>query len=228
MAQKELLFLESLRLANGLSDNKLCELAEFLRIEQHMKVTLRHIEGPWDDGWVLDKHSLHSVCIGHDEFGYARYDTTRSEVGEATFQLKYRSDWTQVQPLALAIAEHAYPMLGKVGFIVPMPASRQRPRQPVTELAIELGRLVGVPVFGNLLLKAANGKSLKDIGTKAEKIEAIRDSFSVNDEIEGSGPWDVLVVDDLFDTGASMEAACTVLRAYPKVRKIYVVALTWR
>lgn len=193
-----------------------------------MKVSLRQIAGPWDDGWVLDKHSLHSVCVGHDEFGHARYETTRSEVGEATFQLKYRSDWTQVQPLAQAMAEHAYPKLGKVGFIVPMPASRKRPRQPVTELAIELGRLVGVPVFSNLLLKAANGKSLKDIGTKAEKIEAIGDSFSVHDEIEGSGPWDVLVVDDLFDTGASMEAACTVLRGYPKVRKIYVAALTWR
>lgn len=193
-----------------------------------MKVSLRQIEGPWDDGWVLDKHSLHSVYIGDDEFGHARYDTTRTEVGEATFQLKYRSDWTQAKPLAQAIAEHAYPKLGKVDFIVPMPASRQRPRQPVTEVAMELGRLVDVPVFDNLLLKAANGKSLKDLRTKAEKIEAIGDGFSVNDEIEGNGPWNVLVVDDLFDTGASMEAACTLLRAYPKVRRIYVVALTWR
>lgn len=193
-----------------------------------MKVSLRHIEGPWDDGWVLDKHSLHSVYIGDDEFGHPRYDTTRTEVGEATFQLKYRNDWTQVKPLAQAIAEHAYPKLGKVGFIVPMPASKQRPRQPVAEVAMELGRLVDVPVFDNLLLKAANGKSLKDLRTKVEKIERIGDSISVNDEIEGNGPWNVLLVDDLFDTGASMEAACMVLRAYPKVRRIYVTALTWR
>lgn len=193
-----------------------------------MKVSLRHIEGPWDDGWVLDKHSLHSVYIGDDEFGHPRYDTTRTEVGEATFQLKYRNDWTKVKPLAQAIAEHAYPNLGKVGFIVPMPASKQRPRQPVAEVAMDLGRLVDVPVFDNLLLKAPNGKSLKDLRTKVEKIETIGDGFSVNDEIEGNGPWDVLLVDDLFDTGASMEAACTVLRTYPKVRRIYVTALTWR
>lgn len=193
-----------------------------------MKVSIRQIDGPWDSGWVLDKHSLHSVYIGDDAYGHARYDTTRTEAGEATFQLKYRSDWMQAKPLAQAIAEHIYPKLDNVGLVVPMPASRQRPRQPVTAVATELGQLVGVPVFDTLLLKAANGKSLKDMRTKAEKIEAIGDSFSVHDGIEGNGPWNVLVVDDLFDTGASMEAACKVLRAYPKVRKIYIAALTWR
>ena len=115
-----------------------------------------------------------------------------------------------------------------VGFIVPMPPSTQRLRQPVTDVANELSALLKVPVFDNLLLKAANDKSLKDLNTQDEKIEAIGDSFSVHDGIEGNGPWNVLVVDDLFHTGASMEAACKALRTYPKVRKIYVAALTWR
>jgi predicted amidophosphoribosyltransferase len=193
-----------------------------------LKASLRQIRGPWDDGWVLDKHTLQSVYLGDDEHGHARFDTTRTEVGEATYQLKYRSDWAQVKPLAQAIAEHICPKLANVGFIVPMPASNPRHRQPVTEVANELGALVKVPVFDSLLVKAANGKSLKDLHTKDEKIEAIGDSFSVNDGIQGNGPWNVLVVDDLFHTGASMEAACKVLRAYPKVRKVYVAALTWR
>lgn len=193
-----------------------------------MKVSLRQIHGPWDEGWVLDKHSVGSVCVGHNEFGHPVFDTTRTEVGEATFQLKYRSDWTQAKPLAEAIAKHVYPKLTKVGFIVPMPASTQRARQPVTEVANELGALVTIPVFDNLLLKAANGKSLKNLNTKDEKIEAIGDGFSVSDTITNDGQWNVLVVDDLFHTGASMEAACKVLRTYPKVRNIYVAALTWR
>lgn len=192
-----------------------------------MKVSLRQIDGPWDVGWVLDKHIVQSLYAGEDEYGHARFNTTRTEVGEATYQLKYRSDWSQTVVLAQAVVEHIYPKLDKVGFIVPMPASKHRPRQPVTEVANELGRLVKVPVFDNLLLKAADGKPLKDLHTKAEKIEAIGNAFSVNDGIEGNGPWNVLLIDDLFDTGASMEAACQVLRAYPKVRKIYVAALTW-
>jgi predicted amidophosphoribosyltransferase len=59
-------------------------------------------------------------------------------------------------------------------------------------------------------------------------MEAIGNGFSVNDEITNVGKWNVLLVDDLFHTGASMEAACNALRAYPKVGKIYVAALTWR
>lgn len=193
-----------------------------------MKVSLRQIQGPWDNGWVLDKHTLHSIYLGDDEYGHARYDTTRTEVGEATFQLKYRSDCAQAKPLAKALADHIYPKFAQVGFILPMPASVQRTRQPVTEVANELGALVKVPVFSNILLKAANGTSLKNLNTKKEKVEAIGNSFSVNDAITNNGKWNVLVVDDLFHTGASMEAACNVLRTYSKVRNIYVAALTWK
>jgi predicted amidophosphoribosyltransferase len=177
---------------------------------------------------VLDKHTLHSIYLGDDEYGHARYDTTRTEVGEATFQLKYRNDLAQTKPLAKAIADHIYSKFSQVGFILPMPASNQRTRQPVTEVANELGALVKVPVFSNILLKATNGTSLKNLNTKEEKVEAIGDSFSVNDAITNNGKWNVLVVDDLFHTGASMEAACKVLRTYPKVGNIYVAALTWR
>lgn len=193
-----------------------------------MKVSLRQIRGPWNDGWVLDKHSVSSVFLGNDEHGHPQFNTTRTEVGEATYQLKYHKDWAQAKPLAQAIADYIYPKLSQVGFIIPMPASSQRARQPVTEVANKLGGLVKAPVFSNLLIKAKNGKSLKDLDTKDEKIEAIGGSFSVNDEISENGRWNVLVVDDLFHTGASMEAACKVLRTYAKVGRIYVAALTWR
>lgn len=193
-----------------------------------LNAQLRQISGPWDDGWVLDKHSISSVYLGDDENGRRRFDTKRTEVGEASYQLKYKQDWKQAMPLAQAIVDNIYPKFGNVGFIVPMPASNPRPRQPVTEVANALGSIVQRPVFDNLLLKAANGHSLKDLGTKAEKVKAIGDSFSINDVLEGNGPWNVLVVDDLFHTGASMEAACKALRSYPKVRRVYVAALTWK
>ncbi len=193
-----------------------------------MDVVLRQLQGPWDAGWALNKHMLRSTYLGDDEYGHPRFESVRTDVGEATYQLKYRQDWGQAQHLAKALLDQVVPKFAGIGFIVPMPASTARARQPVTEVAQALSALSGIPVFPDLLLKATTGKSLKDLQTKEEKIEAIGDSFTVHDTIQGTGPWNVLVVDDLFHTGASMEAACAALRKYPKVSKVYVAALTWR
>ena len=193
-----------------------------------MDVVLKEIRGQWDHGFVLNKHMLRSTYIGDDDSGHPRFESVRTDIGEALFLLKYRQNWDQVQHLAKALLDHAIPRFADIGFIVPMPASTMRTRQPVTEVAQTLGAMAGLPVFPDCLRKAGNGKSLKDLRTKQEKIDAIGDSFSVHDSIQGDGPWNVLIVDDLFHTGASMDAACAALRKCPKVRSIYAAALTWR
>ncbi len=193
-----------------------------------MKVALREIAGPWTQGWVLDKHTLKSTYLGDDAQCHAQFDTVRSEAGEATYQLKYRSQWDRASVLAEALAEYIWPKLGRVGFIVPMPASKSRPRQPVTEVANALGLMKTVPVFENSLLKSAPGKMLKDLTTKEEKLAVLSGTFSIHDAISDSGKWNVLLIDDLFDTGASMEEACKALRSYTKVDGIYVAAFTWK
>ncbi|MFV9689184.1 ComF family protein [Pantoea sp. KXB45] len=193
-----------------------------------MNVNLRDIAGNWNKGVVLDKHSKSSVVTGQNEYGHNVYETIRTDVGQALFQLKYRSDWDQVQPLAKCLYDNAYPLFANVGFIVPMAASKVRTRQPVTEVAQALAKLTGVPCFTDMLLKAAGGVSLKDLDTKEQKVAAIADSFSCKETIQNEGRWNVLLIDDLYHTGASMEAACAALRGYNKINNIYVAALTWR
>lgn len=100
-----------------------------------MKVSLKQINGPWDQGWVLDKHMVSSTFLGNDDRGHPCFDNQRTEIGEATYQLKYQKDWNQVGPLAQAVATNVFPRLDQVGFVVPMPASNIRQRQPVTEVA---------------------------------------------------------------------------------------------
>ncbi|MGK3494654.1 ComF family protein [Citrobacter youngae] len=194
-----------------------------------MNVNLKKIEGNWALGYALDKHTLSSRIAGYYDSGRPKWDNTRSEAGEAMFLLKYRDDYSQIESIAQAILnEIITPHFPEIGFVVPMPASKQREVQPVTKLAERVAELLGVVCIKNSLLKAATGASLKDLTTKEEKEIAISGAFSVVDRITNEGPWNVLLIDDLFDTGATMEAACDALGGYNKVKGIYVATISWK
>lgn len=196
-----------------------------------MQVQIRQIVGNWDCGYALHKHTLSSEYIGDDANGHPQFDTTRSEPGEALFRLKYRADWTNAAPIAAAVHSHIFPLLEKVDLIIPMPPSTVRAKQPVDEIAKELAKLSGIPVFHNIVVKAptpSGSPQLKNLRSKAEKEAALEGRFTINDEITDEGTWNALMLDDLFDTGATMEAVCTVLRTYPKIDKVFAATVTWK
>jgi predicted amidophosphoribosyltransferase len=196
-----------------------------------MDVQVKQLVGSWDAGYALHKHMLSAVYVGDDEWGHARFDKTRSEPGEALYQLKYRNDWNQVGPLAAQIQTTILPLFGKVGLIIPVPASTVRARQPVNELANALGRLTGIPVFDEMIVKSpapAGSPALKNLQNKEEKDAALAGRISINEGISNEGRWNALLLDDLFDTGATMDAVCQALRTYKKIKHIYVAAITWK
>ena len=196
-----------------------------------MEVQGKKIQGSWDLGYVLHKHTISSVYLGVDEWGHNRFDNTRSEPGEALYQLKYQSDWSQVEPLAAQIKETLLPLFGKIGLIIPMPASTVRARQPVNELAYALGKLMDTPVFDGMIVKApapVGSPALKNLHNRAEKDAALAGRFTINDAITNDGHWNALLLDDLFDTGATMDAVCKALRTYKKINQIYAAAITWK
>lgn len=190
-----------------------------------MDVNVREISGVWDLGYSLDKHTLSSTPVGYNEFGHMQFDTVRPEAGEALYQLKYRSDYSQVPIIARQLFESLNGCFLSSGLIVPMPPSKSRTRQPVTEIAREYARLKGVPCIENLLVKTSATPPMKDIESRDEKVEALMGAFTVYDVL-GSGVYDVLIIDDLFDTGSSLEAATNVLKAYSKIRSVYVATVT--
>lgn len=195
-----------------------------------MNVNIKTITGNWDLGYAMDKHLIRSTYLGDNEYGKPMFNNERTAVGEAVYQLKYKNNMSQVDALAQCLLDSAIPLFDNINLIIPMAASNVRAVQPVTAITEALATKMGnnMHSFNKLLIKAPGGVSLKDLNTKAEKDAAVAGAFSYQDEIGEGGPYNALIVDDLFHTGASMEAAVEVLRGYNKINKIYVAALTWR
>ena len=190
-----------------------------------MNIDIKEIKGAWTLGYSLDKHTTSSTPTGYNQAGHMQFDTVRPEAGEALFQLKYRSDYSQVQLIAQQMNVSFGVVFSSASLVIPMPASKQRTRQPVTEIAREFARLKGVPCYEDLLVKTSETPPMKDIPVREEKIAALMGAFTVYDVLS-NGINDVLIVDDLFDTGSSLEAATTVLKGYSKIRNIYVATVT--
>jgi len=190
-----------------------------------MKVNQKKIHGPWNDGFSLDKHTLNSVYTGDNEYGHPTFDTTRTEIGECLYQLKYRHDDSQVPIIAHELATAATSAFAFISFVLPIPSSQNRARQPVVEISRQVAANLGVPCIENMLLKNAHTEQMKNIGGRDEKVEALCNKLYFKDVL-ADGQYDVLIVDDLYDTGATLEAATAVLRSYPKIRSIYVATIT--
>ncbi len=190
-----------------------------------MNVNIKQLQGAWDLGYSLDKHTTSSTPIGYNTSGHMQFDTIRPEAGEALFQLKYRSDFSQVPLISQQLVTSFSDVFSSASFIIPMPPSKVRNKQPVIEIAKEFARLKGIPCYENLLVKTGVTPSMKDIATKEEKISTLMGAFTVYD-ILPQGLFDVLIIDDLFDTGSSLEAATNILRNYGKIGNIYVATVT--
>jgi predicted amidophosphoribosyltransferase len=190
-----------------------------------MNVNIRQIFGPWALGYTLDKHSVRSTFIGHNEFGHPEFDTLRTQVGEALFQLKYRFDVSKAGVLADQIVASFWRFFSTTSFIVPMPSSKARAVQPVAAISREVAIRMGLRSVESLLLKHSPTPQMKDIALKQHRDAALASVFSVSDVLP-DGSHDVLLIDDLYDTGSSLAAATRALQQYPKIRRVFVAAVT--
>ena len=73
------------------------------------KINPQTIAGQWKAGIALDVHTLSSTYLGVNEHGHEVYDTTRSEVGQLLYRLKYRSDMVAANEIVTTAAEYLKP-----------------------------------------------------------------------------------------------------------------------
>ena len=183
----------------------------------------RQILGGWRQGFALDLHTIRSVPVGYNEFGHLQFDTTRSEIGELLFKLKNRSDTSTIAEIVDTAGRFFDHWRPPVEFIVPVPPSSMRSVQPVMLIASALGQRIGLPVV-ECVAKAKSIPQLKNIFDLDERLKALEGAHSI--DIEATKNKSVLLFDDLYRSGATMNAITTMLYEQGKAANVFALTIT--
>lgn len=179
------------------------------------------IEGRWRSGYALDLHTTSSTPVGHNESGHMRFDTVRPPIAELLYQLKYQHNQAAAQEIIDAAAGFLHPYKNKFDLIIPVPASTIRSIQPVAVLAYGIGAAIGLQVKECVVPTRATTQ-LKGVTDPAKRRELLDGLYAV-DPIDTVNK-NVLLFDDLFRSGSTMNAITEVL--YGQGRAGSVCALT--
>jgi len=182
------------------------------------------VKGPWKAGIVLDWHTVASQVIGQNEFGHPIFDNTRSEIGELLYQFKYRGDQSALQKILSATVEYLRERAnGRFDLIVPVPPSN--PTRTVTsQLAKGLALGLGTGFSATALVKSKNTSELKSVSDPEIRKQILEDAFLADNQQVASKT--VLLVDDLYRSGATLEAATAALTTQGGAKSVYVLAVT--
>lgn len=181
------------------------------------------IPGSWREEYVLDYHTKSSDFVGYDEYGHPRFDTVRTEAGELIYRLKYRGRKDALEELVTVSAAFIRGWAPPINAIVPVPPSRVRAIQPVLLLATGLAKELDVPLR-DVVQRGRSPKQLKDVFDYHERIKLLANVHNVTSTtLRGKS---VLLVDDLYRSGATLNAVTEALRAKGKVSDVYAFAPT--
>jgi len=179
--------------------------------------------GLWDEGIALDKHTTSSELTGYDVYGNPKFNNQYTDMGQSLNSFKYRYNHNELE----AIISLAKPYISdwiapkNIDYVLPVPPTIPRVFQPAAEVAREIASMIGAGFSDDILIKVSptQAKALKD-GDK-QIIEG-----TIYKTKKATSEHDMLLVDDIYDTGTTLNECVKVLREDPMIKKIYVLTLT--
>lgn len=186
------------------------------------------LKGRWREGFVLDFHTIGSTYLGDDEYGHPVFDTKRTEIGELLYRLKYRSDISVLDEIAQTATDFINGWKVGVEVIIPVPPSRSgRSKQPVLILADTIGKRLDIPVRKSCITRAKKIPELKNIYEYQERIRLLEGAHTIQSSesflIEKKK---ILLFDDLYRSGATMNAITELLYTRGQVADVFAFAIT--
>jgi predicted amidophosphoribosyltransferase len=188
-----------------------------------MQLNPRRVPGCWDDGFTLDLHIRSSDFLGYNDYGHPQFDTTRTELGELLYRLKYKSDQSAIAPIAQAVCDFVQKWNPGIDVIVPAPPSKNRAVQPLFQIADEVGRLLNLPVDKQSVRKVKETPELKNVDY-AKRLELLGGAHSVDGAVLRGRR--ILLLDDLHQSGATLNAIARLLREAGGASAVFALALT--
>jgi predicted amidophosphoribosyltransferase len=183
------------------------------------------ISGEWNSDYVLDMHTIKSEFLGYNSYGHPEFDTTYTELGGLLKKAKYRESQNALDTLAETAASFIQTRDWDIDCIVPVPPSNMtRKHQPVFELARRISSILNKPVCWDCNSKIKDTPELKNIHDYSARLKVLKDAFSVDkkktrDKI-------ILLLDDLYRSGATMNAISKALIAQGSAKRVYALAIT--
>jgi len=174
------------------------------------------LEGPWSAGFALDAYS-----------SFAGDNCARTQTGEFAYRFKYGGERELAENLVNLLTQfvRSHPILGETDIIIPVPPSpANRSYEPVPLLAQSLGQRLDIHTHVGVLAKTRSTRPQKEMRNMAQKRANVAGAFIVRTQEVVRGQR-VLVLDDLIDTGVTMQEVTRVLLR-SGAANIVVLALT--
>ena len=189
-----------------------------------MEIYPTKIPGRWSNGFTLDVHTTSSGLAGRDGYGHPQFASKRSELGELLYRLKFRGDKSVVSEIAEVVGTFAESYLPKVDLMVPVPPSTPRKEQPVILLARAIGERIGIPVYEDCVWKVRETSQLKNVFDFDERSRLLDGAFEIDRSVANGKT--VLLFDDLYRSGATLNAVNSLLYDRGGAKDVLALALT--
>ncbi len=144
-------------------------------------------------------------------------------MGELVYRLKYQSDMEALAEIVVLLDD--IQSIETFDLIVPVPPTNKNRRvQPVPLIARALGERRNVEVREDLLTNDGDAE-LKGISDPVERNARLKQAIKLNNPGAVAGKK-VLLVDDLFRSGATLMVATDLLYRTGKARDVFVLTMT--
>jgi competence protein ComFC len=182
------------------------------------------ISGRWRSGFALDVHTTSSEVHGHNEYGHPRFETNRSEIGELLYKAKYHSDQTVIPVIAETVGSFVESFLPAMDLIVPVPPSTPRREQPLTLIARALAAKMNVALSDDCVWKIRETPHLKNADDYDQRWRLLDGAFEVDPKLTAGKT--LLLFDDLYRSGATLNAITSVLYDKCGAKDIFALTIT--